>query len=95
MADFEANEENNTKLYTFLHLSIKPSIRDVMGDVEEGNGMQLWERLCEYYEKDDVVAQQALLRELLNLRMKSGEHIKQYIARIIKCLSKLRQRETK
>ena len=44
-----------TTLYGFLHLSIKPSILTMLGEVELGNGMEMWIKLCEYHEKDDVM----------------------------------------
>src|ERR1700679_1819627 len=36
------NQGHMTTLYGFLHLSIKPSILTMLGEVELGNGMEMW-----------------------------------------------------
>ncbi len=84
------NEEASGKLYTFIHLAIQPSTLIMLDEVEEGDGIQLWAYLSAYYEKDTVVSRHALRDELNSQRLKSGEHIQQYIGRVTKCSDRLK-----
>jgi hypothetical protein len=88
----EFNMVQTTKLYGFLHLSVPSSIRTMipMDKIRRGDGMTMWEKLCEYYEKDHTIMRQAIRRKLNRERLQQGEHIKHYIARITKYADQLK-----